>query len=474
MNFANAGIPVTVVEMAQEALDRGLGVVRKNYEATAARGRLTHGRRREAHGPDPGTTDFGRGAPTPTSSIEAVFEEMPIKKEVFAKLDGICQAGRGAGHQHLHARRRRDRLGDQAAGERDRHALLQPGQRHAAARERARREVVEDDDRHGDGASGRRIGKVPVLVGVCYGFVGNRMLHQRGQRGREAHPGGRAAPPGRQGAHRLRLPDGAVRHGRPGRPRRGLAHPQGPRREVAGGRPHLRAGALRPEDGRRLLHATRRATARRSPTPRSRRSSSTCRREQGITRRPISDEEILQRLLYPMVNEGAKILEEKIAIRASDIDVIWVYGYGWPVYRGGPMFWADSDRAHGRARPDARVPEGQRRRFWTPGAAARPARQRGQDVHGSVSAMRALVTGAASGIGRATCLRLARDAQTAGRKAQIAAVDLGPSPALDALGRELATWGRRCCRSRATWPPRTRPRAWWRRRSRASAGSMGW
>ena len=79
-------------------------------------------------------------------------------------------------------------------------------------------------------AVGRRIGKVPVLVGVCYGFVGNRMLHQRGQRGREAHPRGRAAAPGRQGALRLRLPDGAVRHGRPRRPRRRLAHPQGPRR----------------------------------------------------------------------------------------------------------------------------------------------------------------------------------------------------------------------------------------------------
>jgi 3-hydroxyacyl-CoA dehydrogenase len=62
----------------------------------------------------------------------------------------------------------------------------------------------------------------------------------------------------------------------------------------------------------------------------------------GIKRRAISVDEILQRLLYPMVNEGAKILEEKIAIRAADIDVIWVYGYGWPVYRGGPMFWADS------------------------------------------------------------------------------------------------------------------------------------
>jgi 3-hydroxyacyl-CoA dehydrogenase len=64
--------------------------------------------------------------------------------------------------------------------------------------------------------------------------------------------------------------------------------------------------------------------------------------EMGITRRFIADDEILARLLYPMINEGAKILEEKLAIRASDIDVIWVYGYGWPVYRGGPMFWADS------------------------------------------------------------------------------------------------------------------------------------
>ena len=118
---------------------------------------------------------------------------------------------------------------------------------------------------------------------------------------------------------------------------------KGKRREVAGGRPHLRARALRPEDRRRLLQATRRATARRSPTPRSRRSSSRSRTSMGITRRARSPtRRSSQRLLYPMVNEGAKILEEKIAIRASDIDVIWVYGYGWPVYRGGPMFWADS------------------------------------------------------------------------------------------------------------------------------------
>src|SRR5262245_37085191 len=86
----------------------------------------------------------------------------------------------------------------------------------------------------------------------------------------------------------------------------------------------------------------------------------------GITRRPISDEEILQRLLYPMVNEGAKILEEKLAIRASDIDVIWVYGYGWPVYRGGPMFWADSIGL--RALRDRMLEFGRRtgNDFWKP------------------------------------------------------------------------------------------------------------
>jgi 3-hydroxyacyl-CoA dehydrogenase len=86
----------------------------------------------------------------------------------------------------------------------------------------------------------------------------------------------------------------------------------------------------------------------------------------GITRRHITDEEILQRLLYPMVNEGAKILEEKIAIRASDIDVVWVYGYGWPVYRGGPMFWADQI---GLKAVRDRMLEFQRQTgdaFWTP------------------------------------------------------------------------------------------------------------
>ena len=105
--------------------------------------------------------------------------------------------------------------------------------------------------------------------------------------------------------------------------------------------------------------------------------------EMGITRRKIGDDEILARLLYPMVNEGAKILEEKIAIRASDIDVIWVYGYGWPVYRGGPMFWADQVGLKAMRDRMQRVAEDAGRGLEA-GPAAGPARHRRQDVHGGV------------------------------------------------------------------------------------------
>ena len=137
MNFANAGIPVTVVEVAQEALDRGLGIVRKNYEATASRGRLTQADVEKRMGLITGTTDWN-AVKDADIVIEAVFEEMPIKKEVFAKLDGLAKPGAilATNTSTLDVNEIASR--HQAAGERDRHALLQPGQRHAAARERAR------------------------------------------------------------------------------------------------------------------------------------------------------------------------------------------------------------------------------------------------------------------------------------------------------------------------------------------------
>jgi 3-hydroxyacyl-CoA dehydrogenase len=190
-------------------------------------------------------------------------------------------------------------------------------------------------------AVGRRIGKVPVLVGVCYGFVGNRMLHQRGLQAERLILEG--APP-----HQVDkvltdfgFPMGPFAMGDLAgldvgwriRKGRGATSPVADRIcELGRFGQKTGAGYFRYERGDRTP----------IPDPDVEKIITEVAAEQGITRRHIPEDEILERLLYPMVNEGAKILDEKIAIRASDVDVIWVYGYGWPVYRGGPMFWADS------------------------------------------------------------------------------------------------------------------------------------
>jgi 3-hydroxyacyl-CoA dehydrogenase len=338
MNFANAGIPVTVVEVGREALDRGLGVVRRNYEATAARGRLTPAEVERRMALITPATDFAAVAEADIV-IEAVFEEMPVKKEVFATLDRVARPDailatntstldvdeiaaatsrpeRVIG-MHFFSPANVMRLVENVRGAKSSRTTIATAM-----------------------AVARRIGKVPVLVGVCYGFVGNRMLHQRGKQ-----------------AERLIL-EGAL----PAQVDRVLydfGFPMGPfaMGDLAG----LDVGwRIRKGRGERALVADRLCELGRfgqktgagfyryegdrtpRPDPEVERIILDIAAEQGIARRPISDEEILDRLLYPMVNEGARILEEGRAIRASDIDVIWVHGYGWPVYRGGPMFWADT------------------------------------------------------------------------------------------------------------------------------------
>src|SRR6266853_2113629 len=274
MNFANAGIPVTVVEVAQDALDRGLGVVRKNYEATASRGRLTMPDVEKRMGLISGTTDWSK----------------------IADADIVLEVVRG---------------------------------------EKSAKDVVATAM-----SVGRRIAKVPVCVGVCYGFVGNRMLHQRGRE-----------------AEKLIL-EGALPH-EVDKVLTDFGFPMGPfaMGDLAGldvgwrirkGKGVKSAVADRICEMGRFGQKTGAGYFRYDkgdrtpiPDPDVEKIIAEVASEMGITRRKIGDDEILARLLYPMVNEGAKILEEKIAIRASDIDVIWVYGYGWPIYRGGPMFWAD-------------------------------------------------------------------------------------------------------------------------------------
>jgi 3-hydroxyacyl-CoA dehydrogenase len=338
MNFANVGIPVTVIEVAQEALDRGLGIVRKNYEATASRGRITQADVDKRMRLITGSTDFGaiRDADI---VIEAVFEEMPIKKEVFAKLDGIAKpdAVLATNTSTLDVdeiasatRRPESVIGTHFFSPANVMRLL----------ENVRGKKSSPTTVATAMAIGRRIGKVPVLVGVCHGFVGNRMLHQRSAQ-----------------AEKLIL-EGALPH-QVDKVLTDFGFPMGPfaMSDMAGldvgwrirkGRGMKSAVADRICELGRFGQKTGAGYYRyeggdRTPIPDNEveKIIVDVATNMGITRRPITDEEILQRLLYPMVNEGAKILDEKIAIRASDIDVIWVYGYGWPVYRGGPMFWAD-------------------------------------------------------------------------------------------------------------------------------------
>ena len=338
MNFANAGIPVTVVEVAQEALDRGLGVVRKNYEATASRGRLTMPDVEKRMGLISGTTDWSKIADADIV-VEAVFEEMPIKKEVFAKIDGICKPGA------VLATNTSTLDVDEIASATKRPDDVIGMHFFSPANVMRLLEVVRGKKSAKDVIAtamgvGRRIAKVPVLVGVCYGFVGNRMLHQRGREAEKLILEGALPHEVDKVLTDFGFPMGPFAMGDLAgldvgwRIRKG----KGVKSAVADricelGRFGQKTGAgyFRYEKGDRTP----------IPDPDVEKIIVEVASEQGITRRKIGEAEILARLLYPMVNEGAKILEEKIAIRATDIDVIWVYGYGWPVYRGGPMFWAD-------------------------------------------------------------------------------------------------------------------------------------
>ena len=338
MNFANVGIPVTVIEVAREALDRGLGVVRKNYEATAAKGRLTKDDVEKRMGLIQGTTDFNALADADLV-VEAVFEEMPIKKDVFARLDKVAKASA------VLATNTSTLDVDEIAAATRRPESVVGMHFFSPANVMRLLEVVRGEKSAKPAiatamAIGRRINKVPVLVGVCHGFVGNRMLHQRGKQSERLLLEGASPQQVDKVLTDFGLPMGPfamsdlagldvgwrIRKGR------GERAPVADRLcEMGRFGQKTGSGFFKYEGGDRTP----------KPDPEVDRIVAEVSREAGVQRRSISDDEIRERLLYPMVNEGAKILEEGKAIRASDIDVIWVYGYGWPVYRGGPMFWAD-------------------------------------------------------------------------------------------------------------------------------------
>jgi 3-hydroxyacyl-CoA dehydrogenase len=363
MCFANVGIPVTVVEVSREALDRGLGVVRRNYEATAAKGRLTREDVERRMGLIHGTLDF-EAVGDADLVIEAVFEEMPIKKEVFARLDKVAKA------DAVLATNTSTLDVDEIAAATGRPESVVGMHFFSPANVMRLLEVVRGAKSSKTAvatamAVGRRIGKVPVLVGVCYGFVGNRMLHQRGVQVERLLQEGALPQQVDRVLTDFGFPMGPCAMGDLAgldvgwriRKGRGVTSPVFDRLcELGRFGQKTGAGFYRYEPGDRTPR----------PDPEVERIILEVSRALGVQRREISDQEILERLLYPMVNEGAKILEEGKAIRASDIDVIWVYGYGWPVYRGGPMYWADQQ---GLKTIRDRLREWERRTgdpFWAP------------------------------------------------------------------------------------------------------------
>jgi 3-hydroxyacyl-CoA dehydrogenase len=337
MNFLSAGIPVTIFEMNQEALDRGTGVMRKNYEATAAKGRMTGEQVEKAMGLLSPTLDLDALADCDLI-IEAVFEQMDVKKDIFTRLDKVMKQGAilASNTSYLNI--------DEIAAVTSRPQDVVGLHFFSPANVMKLLEVVRGAKTAPDVLItamqlAKKIRKVAVVAGVCHGFIGNRMLMPRQVEATKLLLEG-ATP---EQVDRVHVEFGM---------------PMGPFQmaDLAGVDIGWHRDPSRIENIRDALCAIDRwgqkkgagfydydDKRRPSPSPVVQQIIEDFAARQGVTRRQIDDEEIVERTLYTMVNEGAKILEEGMAQRASDIDVVWVYGYGWPVYRGGPMFWADSE-----------------------------------------------------------------------------------------------------------------------------------
>ncbi len=336
MNFANAGIEVVIVEVKQEALDKGLKVVRGNYERSATNGRFPMSEVNVRMGRITGALDVQALADCDLV-IEAVFERMDIKKDIFTKLDALCKPGAilATNTSYLDT--------NEIASVTQRPESVIGLHFFSPANVMRLLEIVRADHTSKEVIAtcmklAKKIGKVAVLVGVAPGFVGNRMLAQRSREAqamvlegampwdvdRVLYDFGFPMGPFAMG-DLAGLDIGWVKEDSKGETLRDVLCEMDRRGQKTG------AGYYDYDENRNA-----------KPSPVTEKIIHDFIEKSGANPRQIGDDEILQRSLYSMVNEGAKILEEKKAIRASDIDVVWQNGYGWPVYRGGPMYWADS------------------------------------------------------------------------------------------------------------------------------------
>ncbi|WP_372698310.1 3-hydroxyacyl-CoA dehydrogenase NAD-binding domain-containing protein [Arthrobacter sp. JSM 101049] len=351
--LATVGVPVTVVDTGQEALDRGLAQVRRNLDVSVSHGSRTPAQADEQFARITGTIDYADLADADLV-IEAAFEDLEVKQGIFAALDANTRpdAVLATNTSYLDV----DAI---AATVADPSRVL--GMHFfSPANVMELVEVVRGARTAPDVlatavALARRLGKCPVVVGVCHGFVGNRMLEVRGRQAEALLLEG--ALPGQVDdvltAFGFRMGPFAMADmagldiGWRNRQAQGTSAPVSDALCEAGRYGQKTGAGFFAYGGRE-----------RTNDPATTRIIELASAEQGIERRDIGDEEILERLLYPMVNEGARILAEGIAERPGDIDLIWIKGYNWPAYRGGPMWYADQvgrDRIAARLEHHARA-----------------------------------------------------------------------------------------------------------------------
>ncbi|MEK6636905.1 MAG: 3-hydroxyacyl-CoA dehydrogenase NAD-binding domain-containing protein [Pseudomonadota bacterium] len=339
MNFLAKGIPVTIVEMVQENLDRGVGVIRKNYENSAAKGRFTQEK-----------VEQMMALLTPSLSldaladvdlvIEAIYENMDVKKEVFGKLDKICKPGAilASNTSYLDV--------DEIAASTSRPQDVLGTHFFSPANVMKLLEVVRGEKTAVDAlatamAIGKKIGKVAVVAGVCHGFIGNRMLSKR------------QAPANQllmEGATPAQIDKVHTDFGMPMGPFQmsdlaglDIGWHRDPAKIETLRDALCAAGRFGQKNGKGFYDYDEKRVG--TPSAEALAIIEEFRATSNLPKREITTQEIIERTLYPMVNEGYLILEEGKAQRASDIDVVWIYGYGWPIYRGGPMFWGDLEGA---------------------------------------------------------------------------------------------------------------------------------
>jgi 3-hydroxyacyl-CoA dehydrogenase len=345
MNFANAGIPVTVLETAQAALDKGLSTVRKNYENTLKKGRLTQEEFDQRIREITGTLSYD-DIKTADLVIEAVFEDMQVKKQVFEKLDQVAKKGAilasNTSTLDLNeiadfTQRPQDVIGLHFFSPANVSKLLE-----IVRGAKSAKDVVATSM-----AVSKQIKKVGVISGVCDGFIGNRMMIAYFRQMELLLDVGALPQQIDKAMEKFGFAMGPFRVSDLAgndilwyiRKRMYVEYPdrvfsKTPDRICELGRFGQKTGAgwydYKPGD--------------RAPTPSDLVDKIVLEESArlGLSRRKVGDEEIVQRALYALINEGARLLEEGIALRASDIDVVYLTGYGFPDFRGGPLFYADT------------------------------------------------------------------------------------------------------------------------------------